>query len=361
MNHIISWNKDNYITEDYISTSKNEQWIFKSKGNIKSGTILFQLNKTCLFSGKNCTVSTLLDSSEDEMFKIVVGFIYEIFIFGPKNSQWYDYLSPLIIYYNQYKNTDNRSTRKRHTEWEKKFYSYYTLWKQQFGWEFIDNDSNMIDFKVISNFIESAIVMIDCWIGPCLLPGGIIPSKTGLNTCNSTLITLQDVCTLCGEEDCFCEEESGSENEDRSEDEVEDDINEVNENVEEEEEEDSDIIKKDCITIVAGSDTTDGNIISLNPDSTLTIHVLDTSELQYSNLFDLNNTEQQPVWLDEDGTPSDWLLYQLDPYSELTDYQLNIKLKNIILHKLIELKNQDISKNEKSYIILRKALKNYYR
>ena len=34
------------------------------------------------FSGKNCTVSTLFDSNEDEMF-----------IFDPKKCQWYEYLS----------------------------------------------------------------------------------------------------------------------------------------------------------------------------------------------------------------------------------------------------------------------------
>lgn len=82
MNHILSWNKDNFINEDYISTKREDQWIFKSKGDIKDGTILLQINKTCLFSGKNCTVSTLFDSNEDEMF-----------IFDPKKCQWYEYLS----------------------------------------------------------------------------------------------------------------------------------------------------------------------------------------------------------------------------------------------------------------------------
>lgn len=360
MNHIISWNKDNYINEDCISTKKEEQWIFKSKGDIEDGTILFQINKTCLFSGKNCTVSTLFDLDEDEMFKIVVGFIYEMFIFGPKNSQWYGYLCPLIKYYHQYKNENYCLIERRHTEWEKKFHSYYHLWKQQFGWTFLEDDISIVDFKVVSNFIESLVVMIDCWVGPCLLPGGIIPSRTGLNICNSTLITSQDVCTLCGEENCYCEEASWTE------DEVEDDISEVDENIEgekeeEEEEEEHDVAKKDCITIVAGSDTTDGNINSLNSDSTLTIHVIDISELQYSNLFKFNNTEEQPIWLDEDGNPSDWLLHQIDSYSELSDQRLKLKLKNIVLHKLIELKNQNVSKKKETYIILRKALKNCYR
>lgn len=226
--------------------------------------------------------------------------------------------------------------------------------------KFIENI--LFDFKMVSNFIKSFVVMIDCWLGPCLLPGGIVPSKTGLGACNSTLISLQDVCTLCGEEDCYCEEESDNEYESDINDDNENEYGDMEEDFEEQEKEDTpSLVKKDCITIVAGSDTTDGSINSLIPECTLTIHVMDTTELQYSNLFNTENTEEPQIWFYEDGNPSDWLLYQLDPYSDLTDQQLNTKLRNVIISELIELKNQNISKMDETYVILRKALKKSYK
>ena len=56
------------------------------------------------------------------------------------------------------------------------------------------------------------------------------------------------------------------------------------------------LVKKDYATIVTGIGTTYRSINSPIPDSTLTIHVMDTTELQHSNLFNTKNTEGPLIW-----------------------------------------------------------------
>lgn len=376
MERIISWNKDNFYNEDCLSAQKEDKWVFKSTKSVEDGALLFHINKSCLFNGRNCTVATLLVKDEDRRFALTIGFIYEMLVFGSKESQWYDYLYPLLDAFNK------KSQPLEHTgedeelfaQWEKKFDRYYRSLKKEFGWTLIDTKA--FNFKSIAAFILSSIVMIDVWLGPCLLPGGILPSKIGLKDCNATLVTMEDVCSLCGEEICGCEDIDGEESdeeedeEDDQEDEDDDmdgddssDIEDENGSSEEEGEE-LEVVKTSCITIVAGSDNVEGGINPLEANAKLTINVMDVSEMQYSNLFEMeeeeDEEEEEPAWFDIQGKPSNWLLYQLDPYSKLTDKKLSTKLRCFILAQINELQKNSVPKDEEIYISLRKALKHSY-
>lgn len=378
MEHILSWNKDNFYNEDCLSAKKEDKWVFKSTKSVEDGALLFHINKSCLFNGRNCTVATLLAKDEDRRLALVVGFIYEMFVFGSKESQWYDYLYPLLDVYKQKSHSDELDSEEEEllTQWGEKFDRYYTSLKKEFGWTLIDTKS--FNFKSVAAFILSCIVMIDVWLGPCLLPGGVLPSKIGLQDCNATLVTMEDVCSLCGEEMCGCEEsdseendseECGEEEDDMDVDDQSDNDNEDTSSEEEEEEEEEgeelEVVKTSCITIVAGSDNVEGGINPLEANVPLTINVMDVSEMQYSNLFEMEEEdeeeEEEPAWFDPSGKPSDWLLYQLDPYSKLTDEKLHTKLRYFILAQINELQKNSVPKDEEIYINLKNALRHSYK
>lgn len=373
MEHILSWNTDNYYNEECISAKKEDKWVFKSSKNVEDGMLLFHIHKSCLFNGRNCTVATLLDKSEDRRLTLTIGFIYEMFVFGAKESQWYDYLYPLLNGYNSQSLEITPEDEELVTQWEEKFNKYYDDIKKEFGWSLIDTKS--FDFRSIAAFILSSIVMIDIWLGPCLLPGGIMPSKTCLKDCNVTLVTVEDVCSLCGEEICGCKDMDGEESGEDEESESEEDQSSSEEEEDKEDEEDGgsenegeddqeekrEVMKPCCVTIVAGSDNVEGGVDPLEANCKLKINVMDISEMQYSSLFEMEEEEEeQSDWFDEEGKPLDWLLYQLDPYSKLSDKQLHTKIRHLILYKINELQKNDVPKNNDTYINLRKALKHSY-
>lgn len=382
MEGIISWSKDNFYNDKCLKVQEDDHFTFKPARTLEDGTVLLRIHKSCLFSCRTCTVSTLFDKDEEPILMVIIGFIYEMFVFGPEESQWFKYLSPYMNQIDVPKKEPTDAFKNVVGEWEKKFNTYYKLWNKEFNWSM--DASKEVSFKDIALTVLNSATGIDSWVGPCLLPGGITQSHNSNkdSALNTTLLSVGDVCSTCGEEVCGCDEISGDENKeqnnngsDDNEMEVDDsdldlssdgesegpqgsEEDEEEDDSEEEESDENDMIKPGCITIVAGNEDSTGNITSLEENTPLIVSVLDPNEMYESNLF--NNGEENPQWFETDGNPSHWLLYQLDPLSKLSDKELKTKLRHLIISKMSELQKEPSLENEDDYIILRNALRQSY-